>query len=128
MRFDGDIDAPFGHLLRIAGEEIDAARRGLPVELQSHLARVAVVLDEFPSADHLSTGVVSDQLGLFDGPDARDSESPLAPTITIWLGNVWEMCDANEQEFREEVRVTFLHELGHSLGLGEDDLEERGLK
>ena len=29
--------------------------------------------------------------------------------------------------FREEVRITFLHELGHLLGLDEEDLDVRGL-
>ena len=30
--------------------------------------------------------------------------------------------------FREEVRKTLMHELGHYLGLDEDDLIERGLE
>ena len=128
MKFDGDINAPFQHLLKIADQEISSAKAGLPGELQERLKRVTVVLEEFPSEEHLATGVKCDQLGLFDGPDLRDAESPLVPTITIWLGNVWEMCDADENEFREEVRVTFLHELGHFLGFGEDDLEQRGLE
>jgi predicted Zn-dependent protease with MMP-like domain len=38
------------------------------------------------------------------------------------------MCDADEEGFREEVRVTFLHELGHYIGFNEDDLEQRGLE
>jgi len=29
--------------------------------------------------------------------------------------------------YREEVRVTYLHELGHYLGWDEDDLTARGL-
>ena len=28
--------------------------------------------------------------------------------------------------FREEVRITYLHELGHYLGLEEDEIEARG--
>lgn len=128
MKFDGNINAPFQHLLKIADQEISSAKADLPGELRERLKRVTVVLEEFPSEEHLATGVKDDQLGLFDGPDMRDSESPLVPTITIWLGNIWEMCDANEGEFREEVRVTFLHELGHFLGLGEDDLGLRGLE
>ncbi|NCC93758.1 MAG: hypothetical protein EOM10_10815, partial [Opitutae bacterium] len=30
--------------------------------------------------------------------------------------------------YRDEVRVTYYHELGHYLGLEEGDLEERGLE
>lgn len=128
MDFKGDINAPIAHLIRIADEEIQASRESLPPALRSRLERVAVVLEEFPSEEHLATGVEADQLGLFDGPDARDTDTPLVPTITIWLGNIWEMCDADEEGFREEVRVTFLHELGHYIGFNEDDLEQRGLE
>jgi predicted Zn-dependent protease with MMP-like domain len=32
-----------------------------------------------------------------------------------------------EIRFEDKVRITYLHELGHHLGLDEDDLEERGL-
>jgi predicted Zn-dependent protease with MMP-like domain len=38
------------------------------------------------------------------------------------------MCEAVESDFREEVRITFLHELGHYLGLNEEDISERGLE
>ena len=33
-----------------------------------------------------------------------------------------------EEFFRDEVHTTYLHELGHYLGLDEDDLTERGLE
>jgi predicted Zn-dependent protease with MMP-like domain len=127
MRFDGDIDAPFRHLLAVAEREIAAARAELPAEIRAGLERVALVLEEFPSPEHLASGVEADQLGLFDGPDARDAGSPFVPTITIWLGNLWEMCGADEADYREEVRVTFLHEIGHYIGFGEADLGDRGL-
>jgi predicted Zn-dependent protease with MMP-like domain len=50
------------------------------------------------------------------------------PRIVMWLGNIWEMCEAQEEAYREEVRVTFLHEIGHYLGLDEEDLTQRGLE
>jgi predicted Zn-dependent protease with MMP-like domain len=34
----------------------------------------------------------------------------------------------DEGYFRDEVRTTFLHELGHYLGLDEDELAVRGLE
>ena len=39
--------------------------------------------------------------------------------IGVWFGD--------EADYKEEVRITYFHELGHYLGLEEDDLEERGL-
>ncbi len=34
----------------------------------------------------------------------------------------------DEQVYRAEVRTTYLHELGHYLGLDEDELTQRGLE
>jgi len=127
MKCDGDLDAPLSHLLKLAGEEIRLARAALPPPLQQSLARVAIVLEEFPSPQFLRDGVEPDQLGLFEGADATESDSPQVPRIMLWLGNLWEMCEADEAAYREEVRVTFLHELGHYLGLDEDDIAARGL-
>jgi predicted Zn-dependent protease with MMP-like domain len=37
-------------------------------------------------------------------------------------------CGITVIRFRNEIRITYLHELGHYLGLDEDDLFERGLE
>ena len=50
------------------------------------------------------------------------------PQILLFLANLWDYADGDEALFREEVRTTYLHELGHYLGLDELDLEERGLE
>jgi predicted Zn-dependent protease with MMP-like domain len=44
------------------------------------------------------------------------------------LENLRDFAEGDEVIFREEVRTTFLHELGHYLGLDEDELTERGLE
>ena len=126
--FDKDPDAPFSHLLELASMKIEETRRELPGELRNALEGVAVVLEEFPSPEQEANGVASDQLGLFAGADASDSSSPEIPRMIIWLGNLWEMCGAEEAVYLEEVRITFLHELGHYLGFDEDDLFDRGLE
>jgi predicted Zn-dependent protease with MMP-like domain len=49
----------------------------------------------------------------------------------LFLENLWLMIEeegGDERDFRFEVRTTLLHELGHYLGLNEEDLEERGLE
>ena len=47
--------------------------------------------------------------------------------ILLFLENLWDFAGEDEEIFRQEVRTTYLHELGHYLGLEEIDLEERGL-
>jgi len=128
MKFEKNPDAPFAYLMEVATEEIEKTRSALPAPLRDALSEVAMVLEEFPSPEHEADGVESDQLGLFEGSDATDSASPQMPRIVLWLGNLWDMCEAEEDAYREEVRITFLHEVGHYLGLDEGDLTERGLE
>jgi predicted Zn-dependent protease with MMP-like domain len=128
MNFEKNPDAPFSYLIDVATEEIEKTLSELPPPLRAALKEVATVLEEFPSTAHEADGVDSDQLGLFEGADAADPASPQMPRIVMWLGNIWEMCEAQEEAYREEVRVTFLHEIGHYLGLDEEDLTQRGLE
>ena len=47
--------------------------------------------------------------------------------ITRFLDNLWEFSERDRDTYREEVRLTLLHELGHFLGLDEDQVAARGL-
>ena len=40
----------------------------------------------------------------------------------------WLIAEEDEEIFCDEVHTTYLHELGHYLGLDEDELTERGLE
>lgn len=60
-------------------------------------------------------------------PTAPTSPSPTPPQILLYLTSLWEFSGEDPEIFRDEVRVTYLHELGHYLGWGEDDLAQRGL-
>ena len=52
----------------------------------------------------------------------------MPPQIILFLENLWEISDGDEAVFRDEIRTTYMHELGHYLGLDEDDLYDRGLE
>ena len=47
--------------------------------------------------------------------------------ITLYLLTIKDFCEEEGENFDHEVRLTYLHELGHHLGWDEDDLEARGL-
>jgi predicted Zn-dependent protease with MMP-like domain len=47
--------------------------------------------------------------------------------IRLYIENLRDEAEDDPERFRREVRKTLLHELGHYLGLEEDDLEKRGL-
>ena len=50
------------------------------------------------------------------------------PSIRRFVENIWEWVEEDEQDFRDEVGTTFLHELGHYLGWDEDEVSQRGLE
>jgi predicted Zn-dependent protease with MMP-like domain len=56
------------------------------------------------------------------------SSHPQPTQIILFLENLWQFAEHNEAVYLDEVRITYLHELGHYFGFDEDDLEERGLE
>ncbi len=119
-------------LERIAKTEVAALRLELPREMARRAAEVPVVMLARPTKAMVrDDGIDPDLLGLFVGPNCAEgveSGDPLPPEILLFLENLWDYAEGDEEVFREEVRVTYYHELGHYLGLEEGDLEDRGLE
>jgi len=112
-----------------AQAEVEATLKELPLLLREHARPLAVSYEDRPGRALLREGYDPDLLGLFIGPAlAHPDESPLPPQIVLFLRNLWDFAEGDVDCFREEVRTTYLHELGHYLGLDEIDLEERGLE
>ena len=65
-------------------------------------------------------------LGQFHGFEENHISETLGP-IFIFVGPIFELCRDESIPFEDEVRLTYLHELGHFMGLDESDLEDRGL-
>ena len=119
-------------LERMAQREVAALRRQLPPEMAERALEVPVVLLARPTKAMVrEDGLDPDLLGLFVGPnraEGAESGDPLPPEILLFLDNLWDYAEGDEEAFREEVRVTYFHELGHYLGLEEGELEDRGLE
>ena len=115
-------------LCSLASEEVEATLTALPLPLRERAGQLPVTFERIPNAGLQADGIEPDILGLFTGPEFADEGNvPLPPQIILFLENIWAQAEANEDFFRDEVRTTFLHELGHYLGLDEDELTERGL-
>jgi len=115
-------------LQTLAQAEVEATLAALPAPLRQRAGPLPVSYEARPAGALLEEGYEADLLGLFIGPALADlDESPLPPQIILFLENVWEMAEGDEEFYRQEIRTTYLHELGHYLGLDEIDLEERGL-
>ena len=78
----------------------------------------------------LDQGFEPDLLGLFEGASRLEADphaSDPPPRIILYLDNLWDLAAGDSAIFTEEVRTTYLHELGHFLGFDEDDLTLRDL-
>lgn len=118
-------------LSTLALEEVEATISELPEVLQEKAKALPVTFERQPNAEFQAEGILPDTLGLFVGPEfafEESSPSPLPPQIILYLENLWDFSEQDEEIFCEEVHVTYLHELGHYLGLDEDGLFARGLE
>lgn len=105
--------------------EADAAIRELigtlPPEIRAEADRVPFILDKWPAED-----APQDQLGLymsFEEGVVSDAPGP----IMIYIGPHVEFCEEEDLDFKDQICRTYLHELGHHLGLDEGELEDREL-
>ena len=118
-------------LQELALAEVEATLAALPEPLRERAEKLPVTFERVPNAGLQADGIEPDTLGLFVGPEYAYEETtalPLPPQIILFLENIWDLAEADEEFFCEEVHTTYLHELGHYLGLDEDDLFDRGLE
>lgn len=121
----------FGRLTVIAEEVVATARRRLPRAVRRVANTVPVCYEPHPNEDLVIDGVEVDSLGLFVGHEHRGElgeNQPLPPQILLFLDNILDLAEGDEAVYRDEVRLTYLHELGHYLGWDEDEIARRGLE
>jgi predicted Zn-dependent protease with MMP-like domain len=115
-------------LLDRAQAEVGRTIAVLPDDLRPRAAALPVTYERLPNRALIEDGIEADTLGLFVGGEfATEEHVPIPAQIILFLENIWEMVEGNEEQFGDEVRITLIHELGHYLGLNEDELDERGL-
>ena len=103
--------------------------------LREYLSNIAIVLEELPSDEILKQydppANPLELLGSFSGHSLRerstqDPWSQVPGTIVLYRRNL-ERHATSRADLIDELRITLFHEVGHFLGLDEDDLEDRGL-
>ena len=117
-------------LERVARSEVGALLRDLPPEIRREAVCIPVSYESYPSEKLKRDGVLMNTLGLLVGGNRNEEAVGLITVpvqIILFLGNLCDEVDGRMRDFREEVRITYLHELGHYLGFEEDEIEARGL-
>jgi predicted Zn-dependent protease with MMP-like domain len=129
-RKDGLRPGTWAWLEALADYEVHEVLASLPRHVRERVDAVPIVLQRRPGADLVRDGVAPDLLGLFTGtafPEGAVSVDALPPSILLFLENIDGEAGGDADAYREEVRRTLLHEIGHFLGLDESGLEERDL-
>lgn len=117
-------------LVRTAELEVQAVRNSLPAPVRKQADKLPVTYEPRPNQAMIEDGLDDDLLGLFVGEAFNEefrTDGALPSQILLFLENLWDYAGGDVEIYREEVRRTFLHELGHYLGLDEDDLADRDL-
>jgi predicted Zn-dependent protease with MMP-like domain len=113
----------------LALSEVEATLAALPAPLREQAQKLPVTFERQPNRALQADGIEPDTLGLFTGPEFADEGAvPMPPQIILFLENIWDQAEGDDEVFRDEIHTTFLHELGHYLGLDENDLTDRGLE
>jgi predicted Zn-dependent protease with MMP-like domain len=123
------VDVNWKKLRALALSEVEATLSALPKPLREQAEKLPVTFERMPNAGLQADGIEADTLGLFTGAEfAEEGNVPLPPQIILFLENLWDFTEGDEEAYRDEVHTTYLHELGHYLGLDEGELTERGLE
>ena len=109
---------------------VEEALREIPRRFRQEMKNVAVVVEDEPPPDileELEIGPDDTLFGLYQGtplPERRwDHGNNLPDRISIYRRPIVEACE-DEEEIRDCVAETVIHEFGHYFGLSEEEIEE----
>jgi len=102
----------------------------MPEQFRELLGNVPIVVTDRPAQADVEAGLGPPALGLFNGAPHGESGStadvPGVTEIVLFRQNL-ERVAADDDDLRDEIRITLLHEAGHFFGLDEEGLERIGL-
>ena len=117
----------WSELERVAREEVDACIAELPDELRARASAVPCLYKNWhPNAPHIDPEAMY-MLGEYIAHGEDSGAVDESGVIAIYLGAIAWYCEDEGLVFEDEIRTTYLHELGHHFGWDEAEVEERGL-
>lgn len=113
----------------------ESALLSLPAEIRSYVKNCPILIEELPDGHLVRQENISPQvLGLFVGvphslPDGTpwNTDPTAEPTrILLFKRNLEKVAQSHDQ-LVEQIQITVKHEIGHYLGLDDDELDRLGL-
>jgi predicted Zn-dependent protease with MMP-like domain len=110
-----------------AAEALD----NLPRSIRDYVEDVPVLVEDFPADELLAKENVSPQiLGIYIGVPRTEAQTTAQAQdltrVVLFKKNLEKVC-RDRDDLIEQIQVTVRHEIGHHLGLSEEDLERLGL-
>jgi len=109
---------------------VEEALREIPKRFRDAMTNVAIVVEDEPSADVLDDLGIEppDTLfGLYQGTPLPERAwafgNTLPDRISIYQGPIEDECETDD-EVRDAIIETVIHEFGHYFGLSEEEIEE----
>jgi predicted Zn-dependent protease with MMP-like domain len=114
---------------------VEQALASLPEPIRRYLSNVAIAVEDIPADDDLQASdppLSPSILGIFRGAPlphkaSMDPWSHFPSSIVLYQRNL-ERFAGDRTELVEQIGITLIHEVGHFLGLDEEQLWERGLE
>jgi predicted Zn-dependent protease with MMP-like domain len=134
-RLDG---AVFPKPIELSEEEFDAAVEDavnrLPEHVKPYLENAVISVEPLPSEEDLLSEkppLSPSILGIFRGTpvgqrSVSNAQDHFPAAIILYQSNLQRFA-SSRSELIEQIGITVMHEVGHLLGLDEEDLVERGL-
>ncbi|MFZ4841995.1 metallopeptidase family protein [Mycetocola saprophilus] len=95
----------------------------LPEEVTEGLENVAIAIEDLPEDGSL------DLLGLYHGVDLTERGQygfgEMPDLISLYRLPLLNFCE-DEEDLREQVRITLVHEIGHYYGIDDEELHRLG--
>jgi predicted Zn-dependent protease with MMP-like domain len=111
-------------------ELVEEALREIPARFRREVRNVAVVVEHEPSPDVLADIEAEEDetlFGLYQGTPLPDRGwgygNALPDRISIYQGPIEEACE-DDDEIRDCIAETVIHEFGHYFGMSEEEIEE----
>jgi predicted Zn-dependent protease with MMP-like domain len=115
-------------------QALEAAVKALPEHVKGYLDNVTISVEDIPSDEDLmdqSPPLSPSILGVFRGTPVGERSVTNAydhfPAAIVLYQKNLERFARTREELIEQIGITVMHEVGHLVGLDEDDLWERGL-
>ena len=124
-----DSDVTHKRFRALVGETLES----LPASIREKVRNLEIIVEEWPTIEELEAQGLDPELdtlyGLYEGVALPEREynfgMELPDRVTVFYGPLVEDFKT-EQELREQIRVTMVHELAHFFGMDDNEIGDLG--